>query len=160
MTLRRTTTRLRVLQLEDVLDRPRCAPPGGILRQEVVLDGDVARNHARNADVRAAEHDVLARGLEVVVADDERARRVPRGNRLGVLPDRLDVANVGVRDRDVGGVGGDRPLLPDGRIAGDEDPIELDVVRHRASVVWSACPRAMMSPEPFLFASNATPTMR
>ncbi len=88
----------RVLQLEQVLDGPRRAAPLRVLRQVVALDDDVGGDEVGDVDLGAAEEDVLAGGLEVVVADHDLARRVPAGDGLRVLADGLDVAHVAVDD--------------------------------------------------------------
>ena len=69
----------RVLELEEVLDAPLGAFERGVvflpaqrLRHVVLHDLDVGRHQIGNARIGAAEHHVLARGLEEVARDLER----------------------------------------------------------------------------------------
>ena len=80
---------------------------------KVVLDQDIGRDQIRNRGIRSAEHDVDAAGLQPVVADRDPPRRVPAGNRLGLLAVTPDVREVGILDEDIRRVQRDAPLLSD-----------------------------------------------
>src|SRR5262245_20855788 len=75
---------LRVLQLEEVLDRPgrprvdRIAdPPRQRLKAMVAPEFNVRRNEVGDRRVAAAEHEILARAFEVVVDDLKGAGAIP-----------------------------------------------------------------------------------
>src|SRR5206468_132741 len=83
-----------ILQFEEVLDGPgrtrisRIAlPPRQGLEEVVLPDLDVGRHETVNRGVRAAEHDVLARPLQMVVDDLEGTGPVPAHDGLGVGAD-------------------------------------------------------------------------
>ena len=82
-----------VLQLQQVLHDPLCAvvlrmlpPPTPRPRDVVVADLDIGRHETRQPRIAAAEHHVLAGGLQVVVDDLERAGAAPADDRLGIIP--------------------------------------------------------------------------
>ena len=96
----------RVLELEEVLHRPRLALVPGLaglprerLGEVVPPDLDVRRDEVRDRRIGAAEHHVLARRLEVVVHDAEGSRPVPAGDGLRVGADLLEVGEVASRRR-------------------------------------------------------------
>src|SRR4029077_14506349 len=66
----------RRLELEQVLDHILCRDEGQRLDGGVVADFDIRGHKVRGARVGAAEHHVLAGGLDVVVADLEWAGRI------------------------------------------------------------------------------------
>ena len=119
----------RVLQLERVLHRPLLAAPRERLGEVVAADRDVGGHEVRDRRIGSAEHDVLARGLEIVVLDQVWAGPVPAADRLAVLADRLDVGDVAVDDVRRAAVERDAALLPDDRIAMDVDAVEDQIVR-------------------------------
>ena len=77
----------------------------------VAAEHDVRRHQAVHRRQRAAEHEVLARCLEIVVLDQERPGAAPAGDRLRVLAGRLDVGDVGADDDRRGAVQRDAALL-------------------------------------------------
>ena len=88
--------------------------------------------------IGAAEDDVLAGRLQVVVGDRERPRPVPSGDRLRVLGDRLDVRDVRSGHRCRCAVEGDAALLTRRRIAVDVAPSTTRSCGTCASAVWAA----------------------
>ena len=97
----------------------------------VVSDLDVGRHEVANRRVRAPEHDVLARRLQIVVHELERARTVPPHDRLGVLRLVLELAQIGVDHGQPTAVQRDAALrrLPDQAV--DVATVDDDVVRQR-----------------------------
>ena len=131
-----------ILQLEEVLDGP-----GGIRRTPferfghiVAAKRDVARYEAIDRRLRTAKHDVLSRGFEVVVLDHIRSGTVPAADRLAVLSNGLDLADVGVSDRRGSAVQGNPALLPTGRIAAHDEAVQLEMVRHPGKVALFRAP--------------------
>ena len=121
---------LRVLELDQVLDRPVLRHPGERLADQVAADGDVRRYEVRDARVAAAEHDVLGGGLEVVVLDQERPRSVPPHDRLGVLQDPLEVGEVRIEDLGVAAVEREAPALAVAGVAVQVAAVHHEVLRH------------------------------
>jgi hypothetical protein len=93
-------------ELEQVLDRPDVLPHG-VLVEVIAADGDVGRHEVQDVRVRAAEHDVLTGGREVVVLDQVRARPIPSLDRLGIEPLGVALTDPRVSDHGAGGVEGD-----------------------------------------------------
>src|SRR3978361_1771261 len=91
------------LELEKVLDFPHALPTRR-LGERVAADGDVARNEIGNGGISAAEQDVLARGLEIVVLDQIGPATVPAADRLRIDAYAVDVADRRVDDRRIGAV--------------------------------------------------------
>ena len=123
----------RVFQLEEIFHLPRGRAgrlPRERLAEHIVADDDLRRRELEDRRIGAAEHDVLARRLEVVVLDRVGAGPVPAGDCLRVLADRLDVAHVAADDRRLGGVEGDGALLPAIGVAMHVEAIERQVRRH------------------------------
>jgi hypothetical protein len=89
---------LRVLQLEEVLDRPGAALPLQRLRQVVAHEAHAGGHEVGDARVRSAQHEVLAGPHQVVVLDVERPGPVPAGDRLRVLARVLEAGDVAVDD--------------------------------------------------------------
>jgi hypothetical protein len=126
-----------VLQLEQVLDRPRLLalgfvhPPRQRLRHVVVHHLDVGGHEVRHRRVGAAEHHVLARGLEVVVGDAERSGAVPPGHGLRIGADLLEVGDVGIDHGHVAAVEGDATAAALVGIAVHVAAVDDDVMRLR-----------------------------
>src|SRR5213594_2313088 len=124
-----------VLQLEEVLDGPRGARvrgrvrlPGQGLGHVVAEDLDVRGHEIADRRIDAAEHDVLAGALEVVVGDLERAGPVPARDGLGVSAHFLDVRDVGIDHRSVPAVERDAAAGPSARVAAKEAALDDHVV--------------------------------
>ena len=122
---------LGVLELEQVLDRPALRHPRERPADQVAAHRDVRRHQVRNARIAAAEHHVLAGGLEVVVLDQIRAGSVPAHDRLGVLLDALEVREVRVEDLGVAAVEREPAPLAIARVAVEIAAIDHQVLRHR-----------------------------
>ncbi len=95
----------------------------------VLPDLDVGRHETVNRGVRAAEHDVLARPLQMVVDDLEGTGPVPAHDGLGVGADLLEVGQVGIDDRQGHAVQRDAPPAAPSGIAVDVAALHDDVVR-------------------------------
>src|SRR5438034_2389331 len=87
-----------VLELEQVLDGSPDAAPARGLEEVVSADLDIRRHEVGDRRVGAAEHDVFAGGLEVVVHDLEWAGAVPAHDGLGVEVLILEVGEGGIDD--------------------------------------------------------------
>ena len=95
----------RILQLEQILDRPGSP---GVSRvpdfprqgfgEAVVSDFDIRWNKIRNRRVSASKHHVLARSFKVIVHDLERPGPVPSVNGLRVRAHFLEIRQVRIND--------------------------------------------------------------
>ena len=128
---------LGVLQLEDVLDRPvdpgvarAVRPPRERLDEVVLAEFDIRRHEVRDARIRAAEQDVLAGALQIVVHDLERSGTVPAGDRLAVGADLVVIGQIRIHDRRAGAVHQDPPADVTGGRAVDVAAVEDDVGRN------------------------------
>src|SRR5256885_14820983 len=95
----------------------------------VVLHVDGRRDLIRNSRIRPAEHQVLARRLEVVVENREWARAGPSRQRLRIRADLLEVGKVRGQDFQVSSVHRNPAPAPNGRVSVNVAPLEFDVVR-------------------------------
>src|SRR2546427_9813224 len=95
----------------------------------VVLHVDGRRDLIRNSRIRPAEHQVLARRLEVVVENREWACAGPPRQRLRIRADLLEVGEVRGQDLQVPSVHRDPAPAPNGRVSVNVAPFEFDVVR-------------------------------
>src|SRR5215475_1731053 len=102
---------LGVFQLENILDRPGPSGVSGMtfLPRErfievVQSELDVGRDQVLNRRLSPAEHNVLARALQVVVDDLKRPRSVPSANRLRVESFAMAVRDVRINHRRAGAV--------------------------------------------------------
>src|SRR5439155_14643882 len=87
-----------VLQLEQVLDGGPHSSPGRGLEEVITTDLDVRRHEVGDRRVAAAEHDILAGRLQIVVDDLEGPWATPAHDGLGVLRLVLEVGEVGIDD--------------------------------------------------------------
>ena len=135
----------RVLQLEEVLHRPRLALVARARRPSTRaawrrwLPRISMSDGTRSADRRvgAAEHHVLARRLEVVVHDAERPRPVPARDRLRVGADLLEVGEVASRPSTTSrAFERDAPPRAAVAVAVDVAALEDQVVRQAARATW------------------------
>src|SRR5215510_1712183 len=101
---------LGVLQLKKILDRPTYSGEGRIVclpgewfRDAIQAELYVRGDHARNRRRGSAKHNILARGLQVVVDDLEWPRRVPTADGLRIGADLMDVGDVRINYRRPGG---------------------------------------------------------
>src|SRR5256712_12358856 len=95
----------------------------------VVLHVDGRRDLIRNSRIRPAEHQVLARRLEVVVENREWACAGPPRQRLRIRADLLEVGKVRGQDLQVPSVHRDPAPAPNGRVSVNVAPLEFYVVR-------------------------------
>src|SRR5262245_23952118 len=102
---------LRVLQLEEVLDRPgrpgvaRVAdPPCEWLEAIVTAELDVRRNEVGDRRISAAEHEILARAFEIIVDDLKGTGAIPSADGLGIGAPLVAVRDVRVNDGGRGAV--------------------------------------------------------
>src|SRR6185369_142639 len=120
---------LRILDLEQVLHEP-LAFPGRRLEEVIVANLDVRGNHTVDEGIVAAEDEILARALDVVVDDLVRSRSSPPSDRLRITTCLVTVTDVGIDDcarRTV-----ERNAATDAARGGavDVQTIEHDVVGH------------------------------
>jgi len=127
----------RVLELQEILDHPRSPgvarvadAPRQRLEEVVAADLDVGGHEVHDGGIGAAEHDVLAGSLQVVVDDPEGSRPIPAADGLRVSADLVHVADVRVNDGRPGAVHRDAPPQVRGRSAVNVHPVEDQVVRH------------------------------
>src|SRR5262245_51498194 len=128
---------LRVLQLKEVLDPPgrSCVAriansPRERLEAVVAPELDVRRRQVYDFRIGAAEHKILARALEIVIDDLERARAVPAADRLRISANLVTVGDVRVNDRGRGAVERNAAAQSDRAIAVNVESVQDQVVRH------------------------------
>ena len=128
---------LRVLELQEVLEGPVDSgitrivhPPPQRFVKMITADLDVGRDETLDGGIRAAEQEVLASALQVVVDDLERPGAVPARNGLGVRRHLVSIRDVRVDDGGGGTV--QRDAAPEIYVRGPMDvhPIEDEIVRH------------------------------
>jgi hypothetical protein len=94
----------------------------------VAADLDVGGHEVRDRRIGAAEHNVLAGPLQVVIDDPIGTGTVPTPDRLAILTVQLDICDVTLDDSGVGAVQGDAPLQSALRRAVDVAAIQEQVV--------------------------------
>src|SRR5206468_10248690 len=87
-----------VLELEEVLHRRPHAAPRRRLEEMILPDLDVRGHEVADGGIGAPEDHVLARRLQIVVHDLERARAVPAHDGLSVHNLVLELGQIGVDD--------------------------------------------------------------
>jgi hypothetical protein len=91
---------------------------------------DVGGHQVRNRRIGAADHEVLARALEIVVLNQVGPWPVVATDRLRVLTDAFAVGDIGIDNRGVPAVERDAALLAELRVAVHIEPIQYERMRH------------------------------
>src|SRR5258708_16431030 len=68
-------------------------PPRQWLAAIISRKGDIRRDQSLDVGIRAAEHDILAGSLQVIVRDFERPRSIPATDRLTVCTSLMTIRN-------------------------------------------------------------------
>src|SRR5579875_1030753 len=106
-------------------------PAQGLVKR-VVLDQDVRRNHALYGGNRSAEANVLGARFQVIVGDLIRARAVPTGDRLRVLPVAKEAGDVAIFNCRGSAIESDAALPAHQRISVNVIAIKINIVRQLA----------------------------
>ena len=92
-------------------------------------DDNIRWNKVGNLGIRAAEHEIFARALEIRILDLEWSSAIPSGNRLRVTPLFFEVGQIRIDYRRLRGVQSDSAPAADAAVAVNVAALEYDVMR-------------------------------